>query len=350
MRSENSTNYLVPYDERVAQKAKKIRCSRCGRSSFEGLTICPNCGRNLRAATSRWITRGIPWGLAVLLCLSIWLFSGRSPVEWVMDMSRYAAGFAVNLGAQIEPRVTNPETVLNQSQGILQPNVPLTENTSASFAIITPVSNEPLIAGSQDSTDQSTGEQRLIAQNTDNQAGRQPAADDIALAPTPTPSLLPSAVTEQAAATVPTIAPTLLPTIVPTATSPPKPTDTPVPESPYRVEQITLESPSPGAVLDCGRDNSASWTLPVSVSATDRYELNLGYVSNQTSDQYVVTWIAKQRFSSKKASWVLDPAYCKLSLDQFNNQWVWTMQVIDEDGNGVSEPSRASYFVWRKPS
>lgn len=359
MSSENSANYLVPYDERVAKKAKKIRCNRCGRPSFAELTICPSCGRNLRAARSRWITRGIPWGLAALLCLSIWLFSGRSPLDWITDVSKYAADFAINLGTRIEPRVTNPENVLNQSQGILQPNMP-TENVSTSFTIITPVSNEPLNAGSQDSLEQPAAEQRLADQNADNQAGPQSAADSIALLmPTLTSSPLPTVTREQVAATTPTpastIAPTAVPTIVPTATNlptpePPKPTDTPTPENLYRVSQVILKTPLAGAILDCGRDNTASWITPASVAATDRYVLNLGYVSNQTADQYVVTWIAKERFSSEKTSWVLDPAYCKLSLDQFNNQWVWTMQVVDEDGNSVSEPSRASYFVWRKPS
>lgn len=372
MHPENSRNYLVPYDERNANRAKKIRCRRCGQRSFEGLTICPSCGRNLRAALSRWITWGIPLAVAALLLLSVWGVSGRSPLAWATSVAQGMGNLMTNLGAQIEPRLTAPDRVLTQA--------PPTQNQSASaqpsnvseVAIITPVSIQepadeseaaaaaPLAIDETDSLSESAADNSNTSETAVEAVSvldptstpvslaqvAQPISDTPADTPEPEPTNTPT--TEPTATDTPTDAPTDAPADTATPVDTPE-SATPTPQPQYRAEAIKLQLPEPGTVLDCGQENRITWQPPLSLVATDKFLLNLGYISSQNGDQYVVTWIAEPKFSIDETSWVLDPAYCKLSPDGFNDQWVWTMQVIDENNDAVSEPSRPSYFVWQKP-
>ncbi|MEZ4611554.1 MAG: hypothetical protein R2838_15185 [Caldilineaceae bacterium] len=49
--------------EPLRVRARNVRCRHCGKDAPSSLVICPNCGRELKAAPSRWFV----WGLPVLL-------------------------------------------------------------------------------------------------------------------------------------------------------------------------------------------------------------------------------------------------------------------------------------------
>lgn len=381
MRPENSSNYLIPYDEQIANRAKKIRCRRCGHRTLDGLTICPNCGRTLSAAFSRWITWGIPIALAALLLLSIWGASGQSPLTWAATISQGLGNLAASVGAQIEPRVTAPESVFTPmapTQNQASPAV----DTASSVPVLTPISVQEPVAEPDNVSTLQTGDAAIdqpaaasnnvvIPSESANLAAEVPASNQIegdaendgltvastaAVVPTSTPLTL--AQTNRSTSATPNPTQTNRPTRVPSttvkATDTAVPTDTSAPATPepqpaYRANAVELQLPKPGAELDCSKDNLVSWQAPLSMVATDRFLLNLGYISGQNENQYIVTWVVKQKFSIDRTSWVLDPAYCKLSSIEFNNQWVWYVQVIDENDKAVSEPSRTSYFVWQKP-
>ena len=370
MRSDDSANYLVPYDEQFANRAKKIRCRRCGQRSYEGLTICPSCGRTLRVALSRWITWGIPAALAALLFVSIWGISGRSPIALAMEAPQRVVTLISNLGSLIEPRVTDPEAVLNQQataeQGAIlasgsnpQPAIPQNSaDSSGAVAVVTPVpvaDQPPQPVANQVADGQVADAQLAQPQtNTSSENDGQPEQplDEQPVEPTVNPTSTPVALPQSTNVLVTQAEPTAE-EVEPTATNTPlptvAPTATPAPTTEYRSDPLVLQSPALGATLDCATENSISWQAPVSVVATDKYVLNLGYISGQSDNQYIVTWIAKQKFSFDKTSWILDPAYCRLAPEEYQDQWIWYMQVIDEDDKIISAPSDTSFFIWRKP-
>jgi|GEM_PF-3368725 len=372
MRPDNSANYLVSYDEQFANRAKKTRCRRCGQRSHESLTICPSCGRALRAAVSRWITWGIPLVLAALLYVSVWGISGRSPLAWAIELPQRISSMATNLGVLIEPRLMDPETVLSQqatakqdaalsgsanSVAIVtalpaeQPMIELLPDQPADMQIALQNVGKSLEGNSQN--EQSQNEQPLAAafQSTSTPIPLPQSTDALSVqAPTASERAASTAINLPEPAIEPTAQPTAQPTLQPTTQPTAQPTATSVPQTDYRSEPLVLQSPAAGATVDCAQENSLSWQEPISVTATDQYMLHLGYVSGQSADQYIVTWIAKQKFSIDETSWVLDRAYCKLAPDEYQNQWIWYMQVIDENDKIISAPSSTSYFVWRKPS
>jgi len=62
---------------RLAPRITKIRCLRCRKHATSDHVICPHCGRELRAATSRLLTVGIP---ALLLgALAVTLIARDAP-------------------------------------------------------------------------------------------------------------------------------------------------------------------------------------------------------------------------------------------------------------------------------
>jgi LysM repeat protein len=90
----------------VRGKVRDIRCRRCGKVANSQLSLCPHCGRELKAATSRWITVGIPAALVVAVLLLLFLAStGGDQFVRASESARSASQWIANLSNQLDPQI-----------------------------------------------------------------------------------------------------------------------------------------------------------------------------------------------------------------------------------------------------
>ncbi len=64
------------------------------------------------------------------------------------------------------------------------------------------------------------------------------------------------------------------------------------------------------------------------------------------SGNEAVTWILAQPRPANRTSWDMDNDLCALAPQEFGRQWRWYVEVVDKDGNTVSEPSQTWGFSW----
>lgn len=198
--SNNSGNYLVPYQEENKQDKRKVRCRHCGSRAYDNLVVCPNCGRELHGSSAR-IT-SLLWPLIlVALFAAILLTRMQGPSLWFGQQTERGRDFLGRVATQIEPRVMVETTPVGEDSVVTE--IPATgddglqEEASSQVALVptaTPASETVLV--------------------------------DTQVVPTETPTATPmptnTAVPEATSLPTNTAAPTEVP-----ATNTPAPTDTP---------------------------------------------------------------------------------------------------------------------------
>lgn len=126
-----------------------------------------------------------------------------------------------------------------------------------------------------------------------------------------------------------------------TATPTPAPTQPPV----LRLPAPILQSPTSGTpILGCNTIQLLTWQA-ASLQPGDAYELYVGYISGppQADGSEAISWAAVVR--QTQSSWKLDTALCTQAPQEFNRQWRWYVQIIN-DSNAVSPPSPIWEFSW----
>ncbi len=148
----------------------------------------------------------------------------------------------------------------------------------------------------------------------------------------------------------PTATPTSEPSPTLTATRP-APTFTPT-ATPMalRLAAPILLSPESGAAVSCAGVDKLVWSPVQFVKDTDRYRLNLGYVSGRdASGAPLVTWVIQQLQPAGLTQWNMDASLCALAPQELGRQWRWYVDVVEAlDGvmTPVSPPSDIWSFSW----
>jgi hypothetical protein len=93
------------------------------------------------------------------------------------------------------------------------------------------------------------------------------------------------------------------------------------------------------------------WQRVQFVKDSDRYVLHLGFVAGRANNgQENVTWVVAQSSPVTQTEWRLDTTLCDLAPEEFDHQWRWWVEVVEEaDGDtiSVSPPSEVRGFVWK---
>lgn len=223
-----------------------IRCRQCGKSASSQLSLCPHCGRELRAAPSRWLTIGLPVLLGVLLLALLALQGGSGPLGIVGAPVRALGNWVSELSASLDPQITVIPSTDNMGAVALSESVGLPDAAASGLpaeeagAVFAEVSDVSLLGGDGEATfDPALLDAAVLAET--------PTAPTPAVANPLVPELSSSGATptevspaneiapEQNAAIlptespVPTETPTTAPTETPLPTPTPLPTDTPAP-------------------------------------------------------------------------------------------------------------------------
>jgi len=130
----------------------------------------------------------------------------------------------------------------------------------------------------------------------------------------------------------------------------PTPAPEPTPAT-VRVEAPELLTPPDNATVGCATGGELIWERVHLVKDSDKYVLHLGFVSGQESDgKEDVTWVLAQSGPVTQTAWPLDTSLCDLASADYDHQWRWWVEVV-EDANGgtvpVSPPSPIFRFVWK---
>lgn len=218
--SNNSGNYLVPYQEENKQDKRKVRCRHCGSRAYDNLVVCPSCGRELHGSSAR-IT-SLLWPLIlVALFGTILLTRMQGPSLWFGQQTERGRDFLGRVATQIEPRVMVETTPIGEEAAVTE--IPVTsgdgvqEDASSQVALAptaTPAGETVLVDTQAVPTETPTATQ--IPTNTD-----VPAATSL-----PTSTIAPTEV-PPTNTLAPTDTPVSTATSRPTNTAPP--TDTSVP-------------------------------------------------------------------------------------------------------------------------
>jgi LysM repeat protein len=117
-----------------------------------------------------------------------------------------------------------------------------------------------------------------------------------------------------------------------------------------RLEAPALVVPPDDARIGCTTGGKLIWQRVQFVKDSDKYVLHLGFVNGETADgQEDVVWILAQSGPVTQTEWELDGGLCDLAPDQFDHEWRWWVEVVEEvDGQpvSVSPPSVTRGFVW----
>ena len=209
---------------RLVPRVTRIRCLHCGKQATSDHVICPSCGRNLRAAPSRFLTFGVPALLVGVLA--------------VVLVARGMPSFLQ--GNENLPLL--PNFVITPAVSDSEPNVRLARESLAPAVVqsgpgqsdeSTSSNAEPAVVA--DSTPTPTEEPGTAADGTQNSA----AAEATSIPPTETPAATETPVEKEPTATIAALANTATPPPTPsplptetettTTTPTPMPTATPTP-------------------------------------------------------------------------------------------------------------------------
>lgn len=239
-----------------ADPGQMVRCRACGKSAPAQLALCPHCGRELRAAPSRWLTIGLPAAIALLLIALVAVQAMRGASGWMGAPAESAGGWLAQLSASLDPQINvipNNESAEAAAlpADFVAPTVPVegveesAETTSGAFE---GVSDASLVGDDSAATSIAPSELQATAEVAATAAvsGAEPnndAAEGVAagvaevetaatatLAPTVAALVLPTQTVVPTETPIPTETPTPLPTDTPA------PTNTPLPPS-YTVQQ-----------------------------------------------------------------------------------------------------------------
>lgn len=248
LRTSTTTNLpvVVPFSAATvtttstAETGQLVRCRACGKSAPAQLALCPNCGRELRPAPSRWLTIGLPALLALLL-IGLIAFQGMRGATGLFGApAESASSWLEQLSASLDPQIN----VIPNNEGAEAAALPadfvaptvageevegvaagVADEETSAFADITDAS---LVGDDSAATSVAPGEVQATAE-----VAATTAVTSAAVTTTGTDSV---GVAEEPATTItatlsPTIAALVLPTqtVAPTATEMPTETPTPLP-------------------------------------------------------------------------------------------------------------------------
>lgn len=121
------------------------------------------------------------------------------------------------------------------------------------------------------------------------------------------------------------------------------------PATNIRLEAPVLLEPADGATVECETPSVVSWQRVQFVKDSDKYLLHLGFVSGPPNgDQETITWVLAQARPVTETSWEMDPSLCDLAPAEYDRQWRWWVEVIEENGAqvAVSPPSAVRRLRW----
>jgi LysM repeat protein len=118
-----------------------------------------------------------------------------------------------------------------------------------------------------------------------------------------------------------------------------------------RVGAPDLLAPADGATVACATNGTLLWDRVQFVKDSDKYLLHLGFVSGRSDDgEESVTWVLAQSGPVTQTEWQLDTTLCELAPADYDQQWRWWVEVVEDTGSGilsVSPPSEIHGFVWQ---
>ena len=118
-----------------------------------------------------------------------------------------------------------------------------------------------------------------------------------------------------------------------------------------RVEAPQLLIPSAAAQVGCATGGTLIWQRVQFVKDSDKYVLHLGFVSGREANgQEIITWILAQSGPVTLTEWQLDTALCDLAPADYDHQWRWWVEVVEDTDGGtvsVSPPSEIRGFTWK---
>lgn len=121
--------------------------------------------------------------------------------------------------------------------------------------------------------------------------------------------------------------------------------------SAYRVEAPLLVVPTDDAMIGCTTGGMLIWQRVQFVKDSDHYVLHLGFVNGLKADgQEEMAWVLAQSSPVTQTEWELDTSLCELAPAEYEHQWRWWVEVIEEvDGRTVpvSPPSAMRSFTWQ---
>jgi LysM repeat protein len=119
----------------------------------------------------------------------------------------------------------------------------------------------------------------------------------------------------------------------------------------FRVDAPLLVVPTDDAIIGCATGGKLIWQRVQFVKDSDHYVLHLGFVNGQKADgQEDVVWVLAQSGAVTQTEWELDTSLCDLAPAEYDRQWRWWVEVVEEvDGRTVpvSPPSATRGFVWQ---
>ena len=172
----------------------------------------------------------------------------------------------------------------------------------------------------------------------------QLSADDARLLRPGQVLTVPSASAANEAAAAATSTPTAARTTAAAPTATPIPTATPVQ---FRLAAPQLRSPENNATIGCNSNDSLTWLGVDFMQPADEYIMHLGFVNGRDgAGNETITWVLAQPRPSNRTSWEMDNDLCALAPQAFGRQWLWYVEVVNEQGEAVSPASDTWRFSW----
>ncbi|MCB0161499.1 MAG: LysM peptidoglycan-binding domain-containing protein, partial [Caldilineaceae bacterium] len=139
-------------------------------------------------------------------------------------------------------------------------------------------------------------------------------------------------------------------TATPTAARATVAAPTPVPTATavqFRLAAPQLRSPENNATIACNSNDSLTWLGVDFIQPADEYIMHLGFVSGRDgAGNETITWVLAQPRPSSRTSWEMDNDLCALAPQAFGRQWLWYVEVVNEQGEAVSPASDTWRFSW----